>query len=311
MKRLSRRAFDQARLVLKTESRPLERALFEVQFEAASAERVATELRRFQNEDGGFGRALEPDLRTPSSSALATSIGLRILKDLRCPAGHSMVRRAVEYLLETFHDATRVWRVVPYDTNRHPHAPWWHDENGSLARTFDDYVIIPRAEIMGLLHHYAALVPDDWLLDTTEDTVDAIEAMEPLGTGGGDDLVCAIRLAETGEVPPHFREQLVNRIRAVVPTVVCRDPKAWQTYCITPLKLAWTPQSLVADQLWADLQRNLDSVIEQQTQGGWWEPVWSWDDHYPEAWEQARREWRGCLTLDNLLLLRAFGRIEP
>jgi len=274
-------------------------------------ERVAGELAAFQNEDGGFGKALEPDLRTPSSSALATSIGLRILKDLRCPAGHAMVRRAVRYLLNTFDDAARVWRVAPHDTNDHPHAPWWHEENGSLARTFDGYVINPRAEIMGLLHHYAVLVPDDWLFDVTEDTVTAIESMEPLGTGGGDDLACAIRLAETDKVPPHFRERLVSRIRAVVPTVVRRDAKAWNTYCITPLKLAQSPQSLAADLIWDALQQNLDFVVEQQNQSGCWEPVWSWGERYPEAWEQARQEWRGCLTLDNLRVLLAFGRIEP
>ena len=311
MKRLSRDAFDRARQFLRTESRPLERALFEVHFEATSAARVAEELATFQNEDGGFGKALEPDLRTPSSSALSTSIGLRILKDLRCPAGLAMVRRAVQYLLNTFDDATRVWRVAPRDANDHPHAPWWHEENGSLARTFDNYVINPRAELMGLLHHYAVLVPDDWLFDVTEDTVAAIEAMEPLGTGGGDDLSCAIRLAETGKVPDHFRERLVNRIRAAVPTVVCRDAKAWNTYCITPLKLAQSPQSLAADLLWDDLQQNLDFVIEQQNQNGCWEPVWSWGECYPEAWELARQEWRGWLTLDNLLVLGAFGRIEP
>ena len=72
-----------------------------------------------------------------------------------------------------------------------------------------------------------------------------------------------------------------------------------------------SPQSLVADLLWDDLQRNLDAVIEQQGQNGCWEPVWSWGEHYPEAWQQAKQEWRGCLTLDTLLMLRAFGRIEP
>lgn len=311
MKRLSRNAFDRARLFLRTESRPLERVLFEVHFEAASAERVATELAAFQNRDGGFGRALEPDLRTPSSSALATSIALRILKDLRCPAGHSMVRRSVQYLLNTFDDIARVWRVAPHDTNDHPRAPWWRDENGSLARTFDGYVINPRAEIVGQLHHYAVLVPDEWLFDVTEDTLTALETVEPLGAGGGDDLVCAIRLAETEAVPDYFCERLVNRIRAVAPAVVCRNPEAWNSYTITPLKLAQSPQSLVADLLWEDLQRNLDVVIEQQTRAGCWEPVWSWGDFYPEAWEQARQEWRGYLTLDNLLVLRAFGRIEP
>ena len=95
MKRLNSEAFDRARQFLKTQARPLDRAMFEYLFETASAERVIAELARFQNEDGGFGRALEPDLRTPSSSALATEIGLRRLKELGCSTDHPMVRNAV------------------------------------------------------------------------------------------------------------------------------------------------------------------------------------------------------------------------
>lgn len=82
MKQLRHESFDQARHFIKTQARPLDRALFEHRFEGAPAETVLSQLALFQNADGGFGRALEPDLRTPSSSALATGIGLRLLKEL-------------------------------------------------------------------------------------------------------------------------------------------------------------------------------------------------------------------------------------
>jgi hypothetical protein len=310
MKRLSHEAFDRARQFLKTQARPLDRAVFEHLFEAAPAESVIAELAHFQNEDGGFGQALEPDLRTPSSSALATGMGLRLLKELECSADHPMVRQAVSYLLAAFDHQAKVWRVAPHDTNAFPHAPWWHDEDGSLARTFDGFLIIPRAEIVGLLHHFASLVPAEWLNDVTERTVTDIEAIKALGTGGGDDLSYTLSLAETEELPRHFRHRLIARIRAVVPTVVSRDPQEWDSYCISPLKLASSPQSIVADLLWDDLQTHLDYQIDHQTPEGTWDPVWTWGDFYPDVWEQAKLEWRGHLTLDTLITLRAFERIE-
>lgn len=217
MKRLSREAFARARQFLKTAARPLERAMFEHLFEAGPADRVTVQLGRFQNEDGGFGQALEPDLRTPSSSALATGIGLRMLRELGCPAEHHMVRRAVQYLLATFDQETNVWRVAPLDTNAFPHAGWWHDDDGSLARTFDGYVVIPRAEIVGLLHRYSALVQTGWLQDLTERTVADIEALDTLATGGGDSLEYALSLAETEELPQQFRDRLARRLRATCP----------------------------------------------------------------------------------------------
>jgi len=253
---------------------------------------------------------MEPDLRTPSSSALATGIGLRMLKELGCSTDHPMVHQAVSYLLATFDHQAQVWRVAPHDTNAFPHAGWWHDEDGSLARTFDGFLIIPRGEIVGLLHHFAPLVPADWLSDVTEGAVADIEAIEALGTGGGDDLSYALSLAETEALPQHFKRRLTTRIRAVTPTVVSRDPQEWDSYCITPLKLASSPQSIVADLLWDDLQTNLDYQIDHQTPEGSWDPVWTWGEFYPDAWEQAKLEWRGHLTLNTLIALQAFGRIE-
>lgn len=310
MKQLTREAFDRARQFLKTRARPLDWALFEYRFEDGPAEQVIEELARFQNDDGGFGHALEPDMRTPSSSALATGIGLRILKELQGRADHSLVSRAVQFLLNTFDEQTKVWRVVPPDANSFPHAPWWHNEDGSLARTFDDFLIIPRAELVGLLHHFSPFVPADWLNDVTEHTVTAIEIIENLGTGGGDDLKYALSLAETEELSPHFRERVLKRIRAVVPTVVSRDPQQWTSYCLTPLKLVESPQSAVVDLLANEVQVNLDYLIEHQTDEGTWEPTWTWGDFYPEVWKQAKFEWRSELTLHTLTTLRTFGRIE-
>lgn len=169
MKTLSRDAFDRARAFLKTQARLLDRALFEHRFEAASAERVLAELAHYQNDDGGFGHALEPNVRTPSSSALATGIGLTILKELECPPEHAMVADVVRFLRETFDEESQTWRVIPHDANDYPHAPWWHDEDGGLARTFDDFLVIPRAQIVRLLHNVGKLDPNFLARVVTED----------------------------------------------------------------------------------------------------------------------------------------------
>jgi len=303
-------AFDRARRFLKAEARPLDRALFEFRFEGAPAEAVAAALVVYQNDDGGFGHALEPDVRTPSSSALATGIALQALKEIGYPASHDLVAGAIRYLAGSFYPVDQVWRAVPPDANEHPHAPWWHDEDGSLARTFDGYLIIPRAQLVGLLHHFSDSVPAQWLEDLTERTVSDVETIEALGTGGGDDLAYALALAEERTLPEQFRMRLLRRIRAVVPRAVSRDPAEWNSYCIHPLKIVHRPDSPVADQIWDAIQADLDYQIDHQHPEGTWEPVWTWGGAYPSAWEQARQEWRGHLTLETLTILQAFGRIE-
>jgi hypothetical protein len=311
MKRLTREQFHLARQFLKTEARPLDRALFEYRFETAPAERVTEHLAPYQNTDGGFGHALEPDVRTPSSSALATGIGLGILKELDRPPADAMVASSVEHLLRIFDPERQVWRAVPRDANDYPHAPWWHDENGSLARTFDHFTIIPRAELVALLHHYAELVPRDWLDAVTEETVIAIETLkDDAFAGGGDGLRYALDLAEMAPLPQRFKDRLMPRLRSLTDRIVCREPERWSEYCATPLKIAPSPDSIVADVLWDDLQRNLDHTIDHQTAAGTWDPTWTWGDLYPDAWQRAKMEWRGHLTLETLTTLRAFGRID-
>jgi hypothetical protein len=311
MKKLSREAFDRACDFIKTQARPLDRALFAYRFERAPADLVTAELARFQNDDGGFGRALEPDLRTPTSSALATEIGLRALKELGCASNHPMVAGAARYFLETIDPQTKVWRVIPRDASVHPHAPWWHDEDGSLARTFDDFLIIPRASVVGLLHHYAALVPADWLAELTEHTVATLETLEDDAfAGGGDGLRYTLRLLETKALPQSYRDRLVPRLLRLSRKFVNCDPQSWGGYVATPLKVAPAPDSLVADALRAGLEMYLDYQIDHQTPEGTWEPTWTWGDSYPDVWEQVKLEWRGELTLRTLTALRAFGRIE-
>jgi hypothetical protein len=289
----------------------LDRALFEHRFEDVPAEPVTAELARYQNDDGGFGHALEPDLRTPSSSALATGIGLRTLKELETSALHPMAARAARFLLDTHEEQTKVWRVIPRDANEYPHAPWWHDDDGSLSRTFDHFLIIPRAQIVGLLHDHSDLVPTRWLEDLTQATVASILTLEENAFGGGGDtLRYALDLLETEELPQRFKDRLIPRLRSLTSKLVCRNPQEWEDYGPAPLKIAPSPQSVVTDILWDDLQAHLDYQIDHQASDGAWNPTWTWGDFYPEAWDRARLEWRGHLTLETLTSLHAFGRIE-
>ena len=310
MKTLKHDSYVRARQFLKSKARPVDRALFEYRFEGGSADKVVSTLVAYQNDDGGFGRALEPDLRSPSSSADATGIALSIFKEISTATESLMLQKTVHFLLATLHPERSTWRVAPQDVNQYPHAPWWHDEEGSLERTFDGYRVIPRAKLVALLHHYADLVPEDWLSYLTEQTVSDIEKIDPLGSGGGDDLVYALSLAEERSVPEAFRSRVVARVRAVVPEVVTLDPEEWSTYCISPLKIVKSPSSPVADLIWGAVQEHLDYQIEHQTPEGAWDPVWSWGDFYPQVWPQARVEWQGYLTLEILTTLKAFDRIE-
>lgn len=85
MKLLSKEQQHNAKHFILQSARPLEQALYRYHFESGTKEDVLKQFETFQNSDGGFGHALEPDLRAPESSALATSVALNILRELETP----------------------------------------------------------------------------------------------------------------------------------------------------------------------------------------------------------------------------------
>ena len=78
-------------------ARVLEQRLFAHHFLNGNADPVETALDAYRNEDGGYGHALEPDLRGPVSQPLHAGHALRVLDAIgRC--GGQRVERVCRYL---------------------------------------------------------------------------------------------------------------------------------------------------------------------------------------------------------------------
>ncbi|PTX60313.1 hypothetical protein C8P63_10977 [Melghirimyces profundicolus] len=122
MRKLSAKPFSKARDFLLTRARPLDRAMFRFEFEQGSAADVLKELESYQNEDGGFGHALEPDFRLPDSSALASTIALQYISRLRRTETPPMVQRVMNYLRKTFDEPNQIWMPVPQSIDQYPRA---------------------------------------------------------------------------------------------------------------------------------------------------------------------------------------------
>lgn len=301
---LPRDAFATARQFLMTSARPLERARFRAIFEDGPVREVLAELSRFRNDDDGFGRALEPDVRAPESSALCTSLAFQILREFPAEVARPIAESAIHYLLDTIDSAAAVWRIIPQSANTSPHAPWWsHADGVELARNFG---VNPTAELLGYLYDWSTLVPHK-ILDRVRTGVFArLEAPEPIDMHA---LSCYLRLSRTRSLPDELQAVLNSRLQAQVETAVEFDPAAWTGYVLRPLDVIDSPDSPFANGHEDSVAANLDHLIGTQQPDGSWIPTWSWDGAYPEAWELARTEWSGVITLGNLVTLRRFGRI--
>lgn len=89
--------FEKAAHFIWTHGRLLERRVFEYIFHGGSMSNVMTSLTAYQNEDGGFGNAIEPDLRVPGSQPLFMEFALRFLYDCNIK-DEELSQKACDYI---------------------------------------------------------------------------------------------------------------------------------------------------------------------------------------------------------------------
>lgn len=305
MKKLSRENFEKARQFILTRARPLEQALYRLRFETGPCEDVLAALAAYQNPDGGFGHALEPDLRMPYSSPIATTVALQIARRLKLPGDLPMIRSAVEYLVRSYDPGTARWPSVSHLANQFAHAPWWHYDE-TRAACMAESQANPSVEIIGYLNAYPQFVSRVFLENVTSQAVLLLERIpDPMNM---HDFLCYQRFAN--ELTGMRRQRVLERLSKAILETVCAEPNEWAGYVAQPLILIRSPKSPFAELLADALQLNLDYRIDVQNQDGSWSPFWSWFGSYPADWPLSEQEWKGKLTLDTLKILANFGRLE-
>lgn len=286
-------------------ARLLDRARFAYLFCHGAREPVLAALRAYQNVDGGFGHALEPDLRAPLSQPAAVRSALEILDQIDSFAD-PMVTRACDYLLTIAGADGGVPFLLP-SALPYPRAPWWNTTaQPPSAVTFS-------APIAALLHKHCITHP--WLERATDYCWRQVLAFDiPASAGVTGDMSKIGRsyqaralLAFLDHVPDRRRaEDAFARLgRLVLEGKLVEPDLNVPGEVHTPLDYAPTPHSL-ARTLFSDavITAHLDALVAaQQPDGGW---RFNWKEWNPAT----TLEWRGWLTVETLLTLRAYGRLR-
>ncbi len=298
---LTRARFAAAETFVRDQGRPLDAALLALTLGRGAADEALAALVAFQNADGGFGHGLEPDMTSPASSAIATSIGLRILTRLETPARRPTVVAAIDWLTAALDREAGVWPIVGQDVELAPHAPWW-SWSDDLAADWNGFRFNPTAEIMAHLYRFRDLAPPA-LIECVEAGL-RYSLAETTLIETAFDLKCAIRLAESDGLPPDLARMLEGLLRR---SIAAHDPADEHT---SPFDAAPTPASPFADLVDGRIEPALTSLIAAQAEDGGWTPFWDWGFVDAKAWAKAKADWRGQLTREALETLLAYGRIE-
>ncbi|MDJ0381878.1 hypothetical protein [Streptomyces sp. G-G2] len=282
-------------------ARVLEQRRFAFHFLGGDADPVDTALGSYLNGDGGYGHALDPDLRGPHSQPLHTAHALRVLDALgRCSG------RRIEQLcrhltgVSTPDGALPVVFPGPRGYPAAPYHPMQDDPPGELEVT---------GQVVGLLHRNR--IWHAWLFRATDfcwERVETLRRSHPYEIQGAvtfldgspDRPRAAAAADRLGRL---VREQglavLDPARRAEFPV----GPGYAPGEHLFPHDFARRPESLARS--WftdEETARSLDFLAAQQEEDGGW-PV------RRRAWAPGSAlERRPIATLEALLTLRAYGR---
>ena len=267
-------------------ARLLDRHRYAMLFNDGPAEPVIAALRGYRNPDGGFGHALEPDVRCPSSQPSPTLSALEILGEAGAADG-DLASGVHGWLAQIAGRDGSLPSALP-GFDRYPHAPWYTAEPGSMLT----FALVAAC-------HEAGATGGEWLEPATDWCWRSIETTEqPAG------YWLKFALAFLDAVPDD------ERAAAAIASLAGRvDPSALapvggvEGETLRPLDLSPRPGSRSRELVTQpQIEAHLDRVESEQREDGGWMFDWL-------AWSLAQTaDWRGIVTIRALRWLRDNGR---
>lgn len=295
--------FERARQFIYRNARPLELARWQYHFENGTREAVLQALQVYQNEDGGFGHALEPDNWNPNSTPIATWEACNILRELNClHSSNPIVEGIINYLSSGKDFSEGKWFNQVSSTSSYPHAIWWESS-----------VDVPADNPTVSLAGFAINVADRVLYSKAEAIIQtAVDSFLEEPTSEMHTLVVFLEMLnyckEANYQPvignANFQEVLFQQIRQTV----SKDPEEWfASYASKPSNYFYTKEQLLTIFDEKRCLQEVDNLIKHQQEDGSFAVPWQWGTDYPEFFI-SKQWWKSILIIKNFLFLRAFSK---
>ncbi len=318
MNRLSTHDDDEIRTWMYRNARPLEMARWRYHFEDGKRGDFLDALACYQNVDGGFGNAMEPDSWNPESTPYTTLKALELLEEIGVSeAENPLIRSILRYLSECPYTTANGWLFNIPSNDAHPHAPWWtwnpeanQYEHIGVTTGLCAF-ILKLADQSSPLYSKALSIATRMVSDFL--TVDNFGEM---GLGGFCQLLSAIH--ETDSASLIFKDNVPDAMATFESTLRTRlhasieyDTPQWVHHVVRPSRYVRNPESPFLEELQEIVDIELDYLVRTRPSGDVWGIDWSWFGHnerYPKAFAISENWWKAWGAIDNLLLLRGFGR---
>lgn len=286
-------------------ARPFEKAVYDVLYNHHSVDCALDELKKYQNEDGGFGHALEADNWNPNSNPIATNDAIIWLYRMNAiEVAKDMVNGIIKYLesQDSFDENEKKW-LFSIDSNKdYPHAIWW-EKNGSGIDGYN-----PTVSLAAFMICYGKRKP---LYE--EILCEAVSYLKNANEMGGDSLKCYLlsyELLKNNDITDIIDLEILKELLSDwIGRVICPDTEKYGVEYVTAPSDIFSGCYLefASENVKPLIQAELDIIGNMQKEDGGFDISWKWYTPY-EEFEQARIWWRPRVTLEKLLFVQAMKK---
>ena len=257
-------------------ARPIELAIWQHLYENGSKEAVLSHLSFYQNDDGGFGHALEADSWNPNSSPYTTLHAINILKGIGFEdTRHPIMKGIFTYLESGVNSSDNGWYFNIPSNNDYAHAPWWTYNMESNAVEG----IGVTAGIVVFLLKYADKDSDLYnralaFAELLFNKQNSPGSYGDMGIGGYCILLESIEQADLSwrfELKS-FKEKLTKLVYGSIE----RDPSKWTNYSVRPSEYIRSPKSIFYKDNEDIVSLELNYIIDTRPKDNVWNITWSW-----------------------------------
>ena len=291
--------FEKAQQFMDTHARLLDRRRFDLLFRDGDAQGAIQALGGYRNSDGGYGWALEPDLRSPGSQPAGALHAFEVMAEIA-----PQVDPSAAGLCDWLDSASLPDGGLPFalaGAGGPGTSPWWAGADPSRSS------LHITSAVAGMAHRVAAhdrtVAEHPWLERATACCMDAIGSYEPTGP---IELLFVLQFLDAlhGEHPEAAAE--LERLGEVIPASGAMPvPGGAEGETIRALAFSPVPDRPLRELFPADvIAAELDQLADEQLDDG------GWDVDHAVASPAAALEWRGYATVRAVALLRAHGRLD-
>lgn len=263
------------------------RALEWRRFRGAGAEAA---LDAYRNPDGGYGWALEPDLRSTTSQPVAAMHALEVMAEARDPSDRPV--RLCDWLGRHTRPDGGMPFALPF-TDTAGSAPHWIGADPAVSSLQMTAQLAAQAH--RLARHHSGVAGHPWLASATTYCLDAIAALTDAPSAY--ELMFALHFLDAVLPARPDAGPLLDRVAGFVrtdgPTPIEGDevlhPLDFTPHADAPSRTRFDRDAIAAD------RRRLAG--QQQPDGGW-------TVSFPSYSPAAALEWRGYVTVQAVATLR-------